>query len=140
MWFRLLHPLVEAPVLRARAVAQEAQASADLWMRAPSLLLQLAEALEAVRRSSSQPSLAPRSAGPAAAAQARSQCRRQVVTSPAWVEAAEALETAAAPILALMAEFRPPPAPVAPAAPLAERRPCPVCRSTVAAASLRSQA
>src|SRR5258708_35456268 len=83
MWFRLLHPLVEAPVLRARAVAQEAQASADLWMRAPSLLLQLAEALEGVRRSSSQLSLAPRAAGPAAAAQAPSQCCRPGETSPA---------------------------------------------------------
>jgi len=58
------------------------------------------EALEAVRQSSSQRSRASRLAGQAAVARARLQCRRQVVISLAWVEAAEAQESVAETILA----------------------------------------
>jgi hypothetical protein len=81
-----------------RGGARGAQASADRWTRAQSLLLPLVEALEVVRQSSYQPNLARRWADRAAAAQARSRCRRQVVTSPAWVEAVEAQESVVEPI------------------------------------------
>jgi hypothetical protein len=76
-------------------MVQEARALADLWMLAQFLLLQPAEALEADRQSSSQRSRAPRLVGPEAVARARLRCRRQAVTSLAWVEAAAAQESVA---------------------------------------------
>ena|SRR6266852_9250554 len=100
MWYLLLHPLVEVRAHQDRVMEQEAQASADRWRRAQFLLLPLVEALEAVRQSSYQPSRAPRSASRQVEAQARSRCRRQAVTSPAWVEVAGAQESVAETTLA----------------------------------------